>query len=83
MSDDIPVPGPAELAEGRLRQMQAMYEMSAKSKMRHKGAPVLIVKLYDHGLCPLDPDNISLGGPVQRLPAKCFGGGNTTKIDIQ
>lgn len=41
----VPAPGAAALAAGRLREIQA-YEVSAKSKMRLKGA-MLIVKFYD------------------------------------
>ena len=41
----IPMTGVAAIAVGRLQEIQA-YEVSAKSKMRLKGA-MLIVKFYD------------------------------------
>ena len=49
----IPAIGAAAIAAGRLREIQA-YEVSAKSKMRLKGA-ILIVKFYDDVGRPLDP----------------------------
>ena len=60
----IPAIGAAAIAAGRLREIQA-YEVSAKSKMRLKGA-ILIVKFYDDVGRPLDPDNMAW--PV----IKCF-----------
>ena len=53
----VPAAGAAALAAGRLREIQA-YEVSAKSKMRLKGA-MLIVKFYDDVGRPLDPDNMA------------------------
>jgi len=53
----VPAAGAAALAAGRLRKIQA-YEVSAKSKMRLKGA-MLIVKFYDDVGRPLDPDNMA------------------------
>jgi hypothetical protein len=53
----VPATGAAAAAVGRLREIQA-YEVSAKSKMRHKGA-MLIVKFYDDVGHPLDPDNMA------------------------
>jgi hypothetical protein len=53
----VPAPGPAAAAAGRLREIQA-YEVSAKSKMRLKGA-MLIVKFCDDIGHPLDPDNMA------------------------
>ena len=64
---NIPVTGTAAVAAiavGRLREIQA-YEVSAKLKMRLKGA-MLIVKFYDDVGRPLDPDNMAW--PV----IKCF-----------
>jgi hypothetical protein len=60
----IPAAGAAALAAGRLQEIQA-YEVSAKSKMRLKGA-MLIVKFYDDVGRPLDPNNMAW--PV----IKCF-----------
>ena len=60
----IPATGAAAVAAGRLRVIQA-YEVSAKSKIRLKGA-MLIVKFYDDVGRPLDPDNMAW--PV----IKCF-----------
>ena len=53
----IPATGAAAIAAGRLREIQA-YEVSAKSKMRLKGA-MIIVKFYDDVGRPLDPDNMA------------------------
>ena len=53
----IPTIGAAAIAAGRLRENEA-YEVSAKSKMRLKGA-MLIVKFYDDVGRPLDPDNMA------------------------
>ena len=53
----IPATGAAAIAAGRLREIQA-YEVSAKSKMRLKGA-MLIVKFYDDVGRPLDPNNMA------------------------
>jgi hypothetical protein len=53
----VPAPGTAAIAAGRLREIPA-FEVSAKSKMRLKGA-MLIVKFYNNVGCPLDPDNMS------------------------
>jgi hypothetical protein len=47
----------AAIAAGRLREILA-FEVSAKSKMRLKGA-MLIAKFYDNVSHPLDPDNMS------------------------
>jgi hypothetical protein len=52
----VPVAGPAAIATGRLRKIPA-FEVSAKSKMRLKGA-ILIAKFYDNVGHPLDPDNM-------------------------
>ena len=60
----IPMEGAAAITAGRLRKIQA-YEVSAKSKMRLKGA-ILIVKFYDDVRHSLDPDNMAW--PV----IKCF-----------
>jgi hypothetical protein len=51
------VAGAAAIAVGQLREIPA-FEVSAKSKMRLKGA-MLIVKFYDNVGHPLDPDNMS------------------------
>jgi len=55
----IPATGAAAaaIAAGRLREIQA-YEVSAKSKMRLKGA-MIIVKFYNDVGHPLDPDNMA------------------------
>ena len=53
----VPVAGAAGRANGALREIQA-YEVSAKSKMRLKGAR-LIAKFYDNVGRPLDPDNMA------------------------
>ena len=53
----IPATGAAAIAAGRLREIQA-YEVSAKSKMRLKGA-MLIAKFYDDVGRPLDPANMA------------------------
>ena len=53
----IPATGAAAIAAGRLRAIQA-YEVSAKSKMRLKGA-MLIAKFYDDVGRPLDPANMA------------------------
>ena len=53
----IPATGAAAIAAGRLRDIQA-YEVSAKSKMRLKGA-MLIAKFYDDVERPLDPSNMA------------------------
>jgi hypothetical protein len=53
----IPATGAAAIAAGRLRDIQA-YEVSAKSKMRLKGA-MITVKFYDDVGRPLDPDNMA------------------------
>jgi hypothetical protein len=52
----VPVVGAAAIAAGRLRMIPA-FEVSAKSKMRLKGA-MLIAKFYDNVGHPLDPDNM-------------------------
>ncbi len=52
----VPALGAAARAAGTLREIQA-YEVSAKSKMRLKGA-FLIAQFYDNLGCPLDPDNM-------------------------
>jgi hypothetical protein len=53
----VPALGAAARAAGILREIQA-YEVSAKSKMRLKGA-MLIAQFYDNVGQPLDPDNMS------------------------
>jgi hypothetical protein len=53
----FPVRGMGALAAGTLQEIQA-YEVSAKSKMRLKGAR-LIAKFYEDVGRPLDPDNMS------------------------
>jgi hypothetical protein len=53
----VPAIGAASCAAGTLREIQA-YEVSAKSKMRLKGA-MLIAQFYDNVERPLDPDNMS------------------------
>jgi hypothetical protein len=53
----IPATGAVAVVLGRLQEIQA-YEVSAKSKMRLKGA-MLIVKFYDDVGRPLDPDNMA------------------------
>ncbi len=53
----IPATDAAAIAAGRLREIQA-YEVSAKSKMRLKGA-MLIAKFYDDVGHPLDPANMA------------------------
>ena len=53
----VPATGAAAIAVGRLREIQA-YKVSAKSKMRLKGA-MIIVKFYDDVGRPLDPDNMA------------------------
>jgi hypothetical protein len=53
----VPALGVAARAAGTLREIQA-YEVSAKSKMRLKGA-MLIAQFYDNFGRPLDPDNMS------------------------
>lgn len=53
----VPATGAAAIAAGRLREIMA-YEVSAKSKMRLKGA-MLIVKFYDDVGRPLDPNNMA------------------------
>jgi hypothetical protein len=60
----VPVAGAAALAAGRLCKIPA-FEVSAKSKMRLKGA-MLIAKFYDNVGCPLDPDSMSW------IVIKCF-----------
>ncbi len=52
----VPVQGAAAHAAKTLRKIQA-YEVSAKSKMRLKGA-MLISKFYDDVGRPLDPENM-------------------------
>ncbi len=52
----VPALGAAARAAGTLREIQA-YEVSAKSKMRLKGA-MLIAQFYDNAGHPLDPDNM-------------------------
>jgi hypothetical protein len=52
-----PALGAAARAAGTLREIQA-YEVSAKSKMRLKGA-MLIARFYDNVGRPLGPDNMS------------------------
>jgi hypothetical protein len=52
----VPGTGTAACAAGTLQEIQA-YEVSAKSKMRLKGAR-LIAKFYDNVGCSLDPDNM-------------------------
>jgi hypothetical protein len=53
----VPVAGAAAIAAGQLCKILA-FEVSAKSKMRLKGA-MLIAKFYDNVGHPLDPDNMS------------------------
>jgi hypothetical protein len=53
----MPTAGAAAIAVGQLREIPA-FEVSAKSKMRLKGA-VLIAKFYNDVGRPLDPDNMS------------------------
>jgi hypothetical protein len=53
----VPALGAAARAAGTLQEIKA-YEVSAKSKMRLKGA-MLIAQFYDNVGCPLDPDNMS------------------------
>jgi hypothetical protein len=53
----VPALSAAASAAGTLREIQA-YEVSAKSKMRLKGA-MLITQFYDNVGRPLDPDNMS------------------------
>jgi len=53
----IPAIGATAIAAGRLREIQA-YDESAKSKMRLKGA-MIIIKFYDDVRHPLDPDNMA------------------------
>jgi hypothetical protein len=60
----VPALGAAARAAGTLQEIQA-YEVSAKSKMRLKGA-MLIAKFYDNVGRTLDADNMSW--PV----IKCF-----------
>ena len=60
----VSVLGTAAHAAGALQEIQA-YEVSAKSKLRLKGA-MLIAKFYDDVGCPLDPNNMSW------LVIKCF-----------
>ena len=52
----VPALGVAARAAGTLQEIQA-YEVSAKSKMRLKGA-MLIAQFYDNVGRPLDPDNM-------------------------
>jgi hypothetical protein len=52
----VPALCAAAHAAGTLQEIQA-YEVSAKSKMRLKGA-MLIAQFYDNVGHPLDPDNI-------------------------
>ncbi len=52
----VPVAGAAAIATGQLCKIPA-FEVSAKSKMRLKGA-MLIVKFYDNVGHPLDPENM-------------------------
>jgi hypothetical protein len=53
----VPATGAATLAAGRLREIMA-YEVSAKSKMRLKGAQN-IVKFYENVGHDLDPQNMT------------------------
>jgi hypothetical protein len=53
----IPVTGAVVIAAGGLQEIQA-YEVSAKLKMRLKGA-MLIIKFYDDVGHPLDPANMA------------------------
>jgi hypothetical protein len=52
----VPMVGTAAIAVGQLREIPA-YEVSAKSKMRLKGA-MLIAKFYGNVGHPLDRDNM-------------------------
>ncbi len=52
----VPAVGATAIAAGQLREIPA-FEVSAKSKMRLKGA-MLIAKFYNNVGCPLDPDNM-------------------------
>ncbi len=52
----VPALGAAAIAAGQLREILT-FEVSAKSKMRLKGA-MLIAKFYDDVGRPLDPDNM-------------------------
>jgi hypothetical protein len=56
--------GAAAITAGQLREIPA-FEVSAKSKMRLKGA-MLIAKFYNNVGCPLDPDSMSW------IIIKCF-----------
>ncbi len=60
----VPVAGAAAIAAGQLREIPA-FDVSAKSKMRLKGA-MLIAKFYDDVGCPLDPGNM-LGIVIKRF----------------
>jgi hypothetical protein len=53
----VPATGAAALAAGRLREIMA-YEVSAKSKMRLKGAQKM-VKFYENVRRDLDPQNMT------------------------